>query len=152
MDETKDAKGWMSDVQRALALLLIGSVAFMIAAFTLRIILSGDPAVIGPLLKELKDALINMSLIALGFFFGSSQGSQAKDQVQAKAIENLTATGTGNGAPAAVTAAAVAAAPAAAAMAAPAAAAAAAPPAAEEAAPPAVSAELDERGFIKPKE
>ena len=62
----------------------------------------------------------------VGFYFGSSSSSKAKDDTISAMV-----TGTGSGAPAAVTAAATAAAPAAAAVAAPPAAAVAAPPAAE---------------------
>jgi hypothetical protein len=63
----------------------------------------------------------------VGFYFGSSASSKTKDDT----ISAMVSTGTGSGAPAAVTAAAAAAAPAAAAVAAPPAAAVAAPPAAE---------------------
>jgi hypothetical protein len=65
----------------------------------------------------------------VGFYFGSSSSSKAKDETISTMA--TAATGIGSGAPAAVTAAATAAAPAAAAVAAPPAAAVAAPPAAE---------------------
>lgn len=96
------------------------------------------------------------------FTFGSSRGSQVKDETQSKMLEKLPTPPPGNGggaaAPEVVAAATVAAveaaksvAPAAAEKAAPAAAKAAAPPAAEEAAPPAaekaVEAEMDRRGI-----
>ncbi len=140
------------------------------AKVTIRISVAGDLPTIGALLKELKDALVNMSLIALGFFFGSSMSKRQADAGQQKLVERLiptTPNGTGGGASAAVTAAAAvaaveaakAAAPAAAVEAAPAAAAEAAPAAAAVAAPPAaevaVDAELDKRGIVdpdKPKE
>lgn len=84
--------GWMSDVQRALALLLIGTVAFMVIVLTLRIAVSGDLPTIAALLKELKDALTNMSLIALGFFFGSNMSKLLADAGQQKIVEKLTGT------------------------------------------------------------
>lgn len=87
---TETETGWMSDVQRALALLLIGSVTFMIFVLTLRIMWSGDLATVGALLKELKDALVNMSLIALGFFFGNTMAKMAQDRRSADVVEKLT--------------------------------------------------------------
>ena len=83
------------------------------------------------------------------FFLGSSEGSKDKDAAQTRMVERLTpsVSGTGSGAPAAVTAAATAAAPAAAAVAAPPAAAVAAPPAAEVA----VAEALAERGLDEHK-
>ena len=71
----------------------------------------------------------------VGFYFGSSSSSKAKDETISTMATAVT--GTGSGAPAAVIAAAKEAAPAAAAAAAPAAAKEAAPPAADVAAPPA---------------
>jgi hypothetical protein len=71
----------------------------------------------------------------VGYYFGSSSSSKAKDETISTLAVN--ASGTGSGGPAAVTAAAAAAAPAAAKEAAPAAAKEAAPPAADVAAPPA---------------
>jgi uncharacterized membrane protein len=74
-------------------------------------------------------ALVAKFTTIIDFFFGSSQGSKAKDESQSRTIENLTSTGAGS------VAAVAAAATAAAEVAAPPAAAMAAPPAAEEAAP-----------------
>ncbi len=84
--------GWMSDVQRALALLLVGTVSFMVVTLTIRIVISGDLPTIAALLKELKDALTNMSLIALGFFFGNTMAKMAQDAGQQKVVEKLTST------------------------------------------------------------
>lgn len=89
-DQADTNTGWMSDVQRALALLLIGTVAFMVIALTIRIVISGDLPTIAALLKELKDALTNMSLIALGFFFGNTMAKMAQDVGQQKVVDKLT--------------------------------------------------------------
>lgn len=91
----KVADGWMSDVQRALALILIGTVAFMVIALTVRIVISGDLPTIASLLKELKDALTNMSLIALGFFFGNTMAKMAQDKSQQDLVQKMTPTAPG---------------------------------------------------------
>lgn len=81
----------------------------------------------------------------VAYWIGSSSGSTAKDEQQAKVAERLADKVAAPQVPPAVIAAAAEAA-------APAAAAQAAPPAAAEAAPPAVDAELDRRGIPdKPK-
>lgn len=156
--------GWMSDVQRAIALMLIGTFAFIVISVTVRLVVTGAADTLEDMAKTLQAALVNMGLIALGFFFGSSMSKRLADAGQQKIVERLITTPpiNGGGVSAAATAAAAtvaaveaakAVAPAAAEAAAPAAAAEAAPPAAAEAAPPAVDAELDRRGFSdKPKE
>jgi hypothetical protein len=85
------------------------------------------------------------------YSFGSSRGSQAKDETMNKIAESAAAPSATSPV---VAAAAATAATIAAKVAAPAAAAEAAPPAAAEAAPPAVDAELERRGIPdnKPKE
>lgn len=135
---TKNAPFWFPDTQGFLAVAIITLIALIVT-----ILLTAPPAIderTSGVLMTIVGVLIACLKDVYSFFFGSSKGSQAKDEVQAKVIENLTPpTGTGNGAPAAaIVAAAEAAAPAAAAE--------AAPPAAAEAAPPAVDAELDRRG------
>lgn len=135
---------WLPDTQGFLSVAIIT----LISVITL-ILLTKPPTidertsgvlmtVVGVLIACLKDVY--------QYFFGSSKGSEKKDDAMiASAIGPPT--GTGGGSPAAVTAAARAAAPAAAAE--------AAPPAADVAVPPAVAAELDRRGVTdpdKPKE
>lgn len=148
--KVKTEGNWTVDVQRGLAWTIVLVFGALLLAMAIRVIVSGEPTDSLELLKQGVNALINIVMMVMGFFFGSSKSSQSKDEVQAKVIENLTPpTGTGNGAPegdamrAAVAAAAMAA-PAAAAVAAPAAAAVAAPPAADIAAPPVVAAEVAE--------
>jgi predicted lipid-binding transport protein (Tim44 family) len=90
-------------------------------------------------------ALVAKFTTIIDFFFGSSQGSKAKDESQSRTIENLTASGaTNSNIAAAAVAAAEIAAPPAAAEAAPPAAAVAAPPAAEAAAPAAAETAVAE--------
>lgn len=99
------------------------------------------------IINMLIGALISKFSTVVDYCFGSSQGNKEKDNAQNDVMRTLAASvvpGTGNGAPAAVTAAAKLAAPAAARAAAPAAAAAAAPPAAEVAAPPAAEVAVAE--------
>lgn len=146
MDEPKERPFWLPDTQGFLAVAIIALIAVVVL-----ILLTRPPAIderTSGVLMTIVGVLIACLKDVYSFFFGSSKGSQSKDEVQAKVIENLTPPPTGTGSGAAMTAAADVAAE----KAAPAAAEKAAPPAAEDAAPPAVSAELDERGFIKPKE
>lgn len=145
MDEaTAKRPFWLPDTQGFLAISIIALIALIVV-----ILLTRPPAIderTSGVLMTIVGVLIACLKDVYSFFFGSSKGSQAKDESQAKVITTLTTppTGTG-GSPAAIVAAAEAAAPAAAAV--------AAPPAAAEAAPPAVDAELDRRGVPdKPKE
>lgn len=123
---------WLPDTQGFLAVAIIFLIALIVV-----ILLVAPPqidertsgvlmTIVGVLIACLKDVY--------SFFFGSSKGSQIKDEAQAKVLTTLTTppNGTGNGA--AIKEAAKEAA------------AEAAPPAAEVAAPPAVEAELDRRG------
>lgn len=80
----KDAKqqtpdGWMGDVQRAIAMILIGSLALVCVFLTLRLIFLGESEDLLDMAKTLQAALVNMALIALGFFFGSNKASKDKD-------------------------------------------------------------------------
>jgi hypothetical protein len=127
------AANWMSDVQRVLALVLVGTFAITLLILTMRLVVWGDAPTLVDLLKTLISALINVVMLVLGYFYGSSKGSDSKTDTQNKIMENLTTPPNGNGS-AAVVAAAEAAAPAAAAV----------------AAPPAVDAELDRRGITEP--
>lgn len=86
------ADGWMADVQRALALLVIGLLTIVTFLLTCRLVWSADIASIVDLVKIMLAALVNMGLIALGFFFGSSQSKEKADASQAKIVEKLTST------------------------------------------------------------
>lgn len=84
--------GWMSDVQRALALLIIGMLVAASAALVMRLVISGDVKDILDLSKIMLAALVNMGLIALGFFFGNTMAKMASDAGQQKVVESLTKT------------------------------------------------------------
>lgn len=84
------ADGWMADVQRALALLLIGLICLAAFALVGRMIFSADIASVTDLTKIMLAAVVNMGLIALGFFFGSSQSKEKADASQQKIVEKLT--------------------------------------------------------------
>lgn len=95
-DTVKDAKdnedgGWMGDVQRALALILICTLALSILIITLRIVIWGDAPTLVDIVKNLQSALINMAMVALGFFFGSNMSKQRSDDAQQKIMEKITA-------------------------------------------------------------
>lgn len=84
------ADGWMADVQRALALILIGFLALASFGLVIRLIISADIAAVVDIAKIMLAALVNMGLIALGFFFGSSQSKEKADASQQKIVEKLT--------------------------------------------------------------
>lgn len=143
---------WKIDVQRGLAWVIMLSFVGVIVMFSLFASLGKLPDPILDLYKQNGNALINIVMVVVGYFFGSSQGSKDKDEAVKDVVARLAPGPNGGGQTVEIAAAAAAAAaPAAAAAVAPAAAAEAAPPAAAEAAPPAVEAALAERG-IPPKE
>lgn len=111
----------LPDTPSFIALILV--VAIVVLVFTLAALGKSDSQVFNVLVGGLMT--VGFTNI-VGFYFGSSASSKTKDDTISAMIA-----GTGPGAPAAVTAAAVAAAPAAAEKAAPPAAEIAAPPAAE---------------------
>lgn len=82
--------GWMSDVQRAIALILIGVFALVVFASTVKFVFTADAATLNDMAKTLQAALVNTVLIALGFFFGSNQAKQQADAGQQKIVEKLT--------------------------------------------------------------
>ena len=133
---------WMPDVQRGLAWALVLCFAIIVMLFTIFVVTGHLPDPSLDVFKQVMTALINIVVMIIGFFFGSSQGSKDKDDARNDVLKTLAANvvGTGTGGAAA---AAAAAAPAAAEAAAPAAATVAAPPAAAVAAPPAAEAAVE---------
>lgn len=87
-----NSNGWMSDVQRAIALILVGTFAILCIIGTIRLVILGDSASITDMSKTLQAALVNMALIALGFFFGSNMSKMLADAGQQKIVEKLTST------------------------------------------------------------
>ncbi len=86
--------GWMSDVQRVLALILIVCIGVAMLLATFRVVWSGDsaPDSVADMAKTLQAAMVNMGLIALGFFFGNTMAKMAQDAGQQKVVESLTKT------------------------------------------------------------
>ncbi len=84
--------GWMADVQRALAIVLVGTFALTLLLLTVRIIIWGDPPTMVDLLKTLISALINVVMLVLGYFYGSSKAKEQSDTSQQKIVEKLTST------------------------------------------------------------
>lgn len=84
--------GWMSDVQRAIAIILIGAFSIITVSATVRMVVSGDMAALNDMAKTLQAAMVNMALIALGFFFGSNMSKMIADAGQQKIVEKLTST------------------------------------------------------------
>jgi hypothetical protein len=134
---------WMTDVQRGLAWALIVCFAAILLLFSFFTVVGHLPDAVLDVYKQIVTALINIVMIVIGFFFGSSQGSKDKDDARNTALKSLAANAVSGGSANALLAA-EAVAPAAAQAAAPAAAAVAAPPAAEVAAPPAAEAAVEQ--------
>lgn len=84
--------GWMSDVQRWIAIALIGTFAFAIIITTIRLVIWGDPPTTLDVVKTLHAAMINMAMVVLGYFFGSSKSKEGADASQQRIVEKLTAT------------------------------------------------------------
>lgn len=87
---TDDSTGWMSDVQRALALMIVGSFAISTLLATIRVVFfDASPAVLD-MTKTLQQSLQNMALIALGFFFGNTMAKMQQDRGQQQVVDKLT--------------------------------------------------------------
>lgn len=87
-DKPSEPRPWI-DVQRGLAWLLIGVFVFAIVVLEFRVVWNLDASTIIDLLKTLTTALINIVMVVVGYFFGSSKGSQAKDDSSAKITDRL---------------------------------------------------------------
>lgn len=94
-----DSTGWMSDVQRALALILIGSFAIVTLLTTVVAIFKPTSIPIADMAKSLQSNLTNMCLIGLGFFFGNTMAKMAQDAGQQKVVDKLTSTAPPTGGP-----------------------------------------------------
>lgn len=79
--------GWMSDVQRVIALILVGTFAALVFIATARLVINGESQLLNEMAKTLQSALVNMSLIALGFFFGSNSSKVASDAGAQRILE-----------------------------------------------------------------
>lgn len=86
------SQGWMSDVQRVIALLIIGLLVFASGALIVRLVISADINAVLDLAKIMLAAMVNMGLIALGFFFGNNQAKAVSDAGQQKIVDKLTST------------------------------------------------------------
>lgn len=98
--------GFMTDVQRALAMMLIGAFVLTLLIMAIRITIWGDPPTLVDILKTLISALINVVMLVLGYFYGSSKAKETSDSSQQKVIEKLTSTAPPTGGPVAPLAAA----------------------------------------------
>lgn len=87
-----ESQGWMADVQRAIALILIVSFALVTLFASVCAVFWPDSQSLTDMAKTLQAALVNMALIALGFFFGSSMAKQASDVRQQNMMEKMTPT------------------------------------------------------------
>lgn len=95
----------MSNVQRTLALIIVLTFAVSLLMATGRFVTIGEAAALNDMAKTLQAAAVNMALIALGFYFGSSTSKVASDASSQKILDKLTSNplppspnGNGNGA------------------------------------------------------
>lgn len=107
MANGNESDGWMNDVQRALALALIGIFVVTLFVMAVRVTFWGEPTIVVDLLKTLIAALVNVVMLVLGYFYGSSKAKEASDSSQQKIVEKLTSTAPPNGGPVAPLAAPV---------------------------------------------
>lgn len=91
-DAVKPTGSWMGDVQRALAILIIGCLVVATTALIIRLVISAQIDDVVDVAKIMLAALVNMGLIALGFFFGSSKSKEAADAGQQQLVDKLTST------------------------------------------------------------
>lgn len=85
------SESWMSDVQRAIALILVGTLAVCTILATTMVVFTSTPAdATIDMSKTLLAALVNMGLIALGFFFGNTIAKMTQDKGQQGIVEKLT--------------------------------------------------------------
>lgn len=89
----------MTDVQRLIALSLVLTFALSTILLVIRLVIWGDPPTLLDLAKTFQSALINMAMVVLGYFFGSSKSKDSSDTSQQKIVEKLTSTQPPNGGP-----------------------------------------------------
>lgn len=92
-DPAAPPSGWVSDVQRAIALILVIAFAIAVIASVIKLVISADVPTLNEFVKIVIAALINMVLIALGFFFGSNQSKNLSDARTSSIVEKLTGGG-----------------------------------------------------------
>jgi hypothetical protein len=89
-DQTQPQGTWMSDVQRVLALMLVGAFTLVLLIFAFRLVIWGDAPTLVDLIKTLISALINVVMLVLGYFYGSSKAKEQSDSSQQRVVEKLT--------------------------------------------------------------
>jgi hypothetical protein len=90
---------WTIDVQRGLAWTIVLVFGGLLLAMAMRVIFSGMPTDALELLKQGFNALINVVMVVVGFFFGSSKSSQGKDDTMNRIVEKSTSTQPRTGGP-----------------------------------------------------
>jgi hypothetical protein len=78
-DTPTPATNWTIDVQRGLAWAIILSFITVIMILAIRVAIWSLPNDSLELLKQVQNALINVVMVVIGYFFGSSKSSQSKD-------------------------------------------------------------------------
>ncbi len=86
-DNPNDQTSTLSDVQRALVLLLIGTLALTTNGLVFRVVFSAPIDDVVDLSKIMLAALVNMGLVGLGYYFGNKDKA---DATQAKLMDKMT--------------------------------------------------------------
>jgi hypothetical protein len=87
---------WMSDVQRGLAWALVICFILIVVLFGVFSALGELPEPVLDVFKQVVTALINVLMVVVGYFFGSSTGTKSKDDALSN-IATKVANGTANG-------------------------------------------------------
>lgn len=82
--------GWMEDVQRALALGLVITFCVSLLLVMVRLVVWGDPPTMIDVAKLLLNALINVVMLVLGYFYGSSKAKEQSDTSTQRMMEKMT--------------------------------------------------------------
>jgi p-aminobenzoyl-glutamate transporter AbgT len=88
---------WMSDVQRGLAWALVICFILIVVLFGVFSAIGELPDPVLDVFKQVVTALINVLMVVVGYFFGSSTGTKSKDDVIGNIATKMTNNGATNG-------------------------------------------------------
>jgi hypothetical protein len=88
---------WMSDVQRGLAWALVICFILIVVIFGVFSALGELPEPVLDVFKQVVTALINVLMVVVGYFFGSSTGTKSKDDALNNIATQMAANGAANG-------------------------------------------------------
>lgn len=83
---------WMTDVQRALAILFVGTFCLIVVVMVIKVTFWGDIPTVSDILKIIIPAMINLVTFVAGYFYGSSKAKDQSDASQQRVVDKLTST------------------------------------------------------------